>query len=191
MISRVTVLLPLVPEIETIGMRRSASRIQVGGVARAAAMRSVQRASEALLGAGQVGGPRRRDVALGQGERGLGQGQRPLRAEPREGDDPVPGIRRAVDAPGRRGPRRGRRAAGGSRPTTAATPSGQSRAGTPAPEVDERVAPGIALAVPGPPPPDGDLDLDHRLEPVDVGAFEQAGLDQSHGPGRIASRHAG
>ena len=45
---------------------------------------------------------------------------------------------------------------------------------------------GIALAVPGPPPADGDLELDHRLEPVDVRAFEQAGLDQSHGPGRIA-----
>jgi hypothetical protein len=56
------------------------------------------------------------------------------------------------------------------------------------PEVDEGVAPRIALPVPGPPPPDGDLKLDHRLEPVDVGTFEQAGLDQAHGPGRIASR---
>ena len=56
------------------------------------------------------------------------------------------------------------------------------------PEVDEGVPPRIALPVPGPPPADGDLELDHRLEPVDVGTFEQAGLDQAHGPGRIASR---
>ena len=74
--------------------------------------------------------------------------------------------------------------------TVAATGSGQSRAGHGRPEVDQRVAPGIALPVPGPAPPDGDLELDHRLQPVDVGAFEEAGLDQSHGPGRIASRHA-
>ena len=50
------------------------------------------------------------------------------------------------------------------------------------------MATGIALAVPGPPPPDGDLQLDHRLQPVDVGSLEQADLDQSHGPGRIATR---
>ena len=48
------------------------------------------------------------------------------------------------------------------------------------------MAAGVALAVPRPAPADRDLELDHRLEPVDVGAFEQAGLDQSHGPGRIA-----
>ena len=42
--SRVTVDLPLVPEIETAGTRRSASRIQDGGEVRAAAMRSDQRA---------------------------------------------------------------------------------------------------------------------------------------------------
>ncbi len=53
-------------------------------------------------------------------------------------------------------------------------------------ELDEGVAAGVTLSVPGPSPPDGDLDLHHRLEPVDVRAFEQAGLDQSHGPGRIA-----
>ncbi len=41
--SRVTVDLPFVPEIDTTGMRRSASRIQVGGEVRAASMRSVQR----------------------------------------------------------------------------------------------------------------------------------------------------
>ena len=44
-ISRVTVDLPLVPEIEMAGIRRSASRIQGGGVVRAAVILSVQRAS--------------------------------------------------------------------------------------------------------------------------------------------------
>ncbi len=48
---------------------------------------------------------------------------------------------------------------------------------------------GIALAVERPTPADGELELDHRLQPVDVGPFEEAGLDQSHGPGRIASGH--
>ena len=43
--SRVTVLFPLVPEIEMIGTRRSASRIHSGGVARASATRSDQRVS--------------------------------------------------------------------------------------------------------------------------------------------------
>ena len=36
-------------------------------------------------------------------------------------------------------------------------------------EADQRVAARVALAVPGPPPADGDLELDHRLEPVDIG----------------------
>ena len=56
---------------------------------------------------------------------------------------------------------------------------------------DEGVPPGIALAVPGPPPTDGDLDLDHRLEPVDVRSFEQADLDQSHGPRQDSKPAAG
>ena len=56
-------------------------------------------------------------------------------------------------------------------------------------EADERMAARIALAVPGPAFADGDLELDHRLQPVDIRTLEQARLDQSHGPGRIASRH--
>ena len=58
-------------------------------------------------------------------------------------------------------------------------------------EPDEGMAPGRPLAVPGPATADGDLELDHRLEPVDVGALEQAGLDHAHGPGRIARDDAG
>ena len=98
MISRVTVLLPFVPEIETTGTRRSASRIHAGGVARAPAIRSVQRASEPLLGAGQ---PRAcRDGETSRSARASAasvEGQRPLRTEPRERDDPVPGVGRAMD----------------------------------------------------------------------------------------------
>src|SRR5215204_5466928 len=55
-------------------------------------------------------------------------------------------------------------------------------------EPHEGVAAGIALAIPGPPSPDRDLHLDHRLQPVHVRSLEQADLDQSHGPGRIATR---
>ncbi len=73
---------------------------------------------------------------------GLGEGQRALRAGPREGDDPVAGVRRAMDGAARRGPRRGRRAAGGPRPTIAATPSGQSRAGTSRPRWTSAWRPG-------------------------------------------------
>ena len=42
---RVTVLLPFVPVIEIAVIRRSASRTQAGGVVRAAAIRSIQRAT--------------------------------------------------------------------------------------------------------------------------------------------------
>ena len=45
-VSRVTVLLPFVPVIETTGTRRSASRIQAGGVARASAMGASARATD-------------------------------------------------------------------------------------------------------------------------------------------------
>ena len=56
-------------------------------------------------------------------------------------------------------------------------------------QVDQRMPAGIALAVPRAAPADGDLELDHRLQPVDIRPFEQTRLDQSHSPGRIASRH--
>ena len=59
------------------------------------------------------------------------------------------------------------------------------------PETDEEVTARTPDAVPRPPPPDRDLDLDHRLEPVDVRALEQADLDESHSPGRIATSITG
>ena len=45
LISRVVVLLPFVPLIDTIGIRRSASRIQVGGRRSASSIRADQRPS--------------------------------------------------------------------------------------------------------------------------------------------------
>ena len=72
----------------------------------------------------------------------------------------------------------------------AAIGSGHSRGGHRRAQPDEGVAARVALAVPRPATTDRDLHLDHRLEPVDVRALEQADLDQSHGPGRIATRGA-
>ena len=55
--SRVTVDLPFVPEIETIGTRRSASRIQAGGGA-AGALDALGPARQVpFLGPGQARGP--------------------------------------------------------------------------------------------------------------------------------------
>ena len=144
---------------------------------------------KASLGTGQLRRSRRRDIALGQGQRGLGQQPRPFLACPGEGHDPVPGVRRAMD----------RQAA----PPLAvidpqaADPGDDRRDGVRSllhrnvrAEVHEGMATRVTLAIPGPPAPDGDLDLDHRLEPVDVRSLEEADLDQSHGQGRIASAPA-
>ena len=56
----------------------------------------------------------------------------------------------------------------------------------PGTQVDQGMTSRIALPVPGSSPSDGHLELDHRLEPVDVGTFKEAGLDQAHGSRRIA-----
>ena len=138
-----------------------------------------------FLGAGQPGGPRRRHVALGEGERRLGEGQRALGTDPREGHDPVTRVGRAMD---------GQATAALAVVGAQAADPGRGRGHPIGPvagrhrgaEMDERVTTRVALAVPGPPSADGDLELDHRLEPVDVRAFKEAGLDQTHGPGRIA-----
>ena len=158
-----------------------------GGVVRAASIRSVQRASSRSCAPVSCAV---RDGETSRSARASAASvERPAPAprRPREGDDPVPRVGRAMDGqaaaalavvdpqpadpgddrgdrdPASRGPGRARRA-------------GRARGAR------------IALAVPGPAPADGDLELDHRLEPVDVRALEQADLDQSHGPGRIASR---
>ena len=139
------------------------------------------------LRAGEVSVADRRDVALGQRQGGLGDDLGSLGAAPRDRDDPVPRIRGAVDT----------QPAGPLAVVLAQPPQprrqrgdavGPGRRRDRRAEPDERVARGVALPVPGPSPADGDLELDHRLQPVDVGAFEEAGLDQSHGPGRIATR---
>ena len=72
-ISRVTVLLPLVPEIETTGTRRSASRIHDGGVVRASRDPLAPALEQPGLRAGEVRVPRRRDVLVRQREGGLGR----------------------------------------------------------------------------------------------------------------------
>ena len=60
LISRVTVLLPLVPLIDTIGIRRSASRIHDGGVVLAASIRADHRSTS------RVWEPVRRAVGAGE-----------------------------------------------------------------------------------------------------------------------------
>ena len=186
-ISRVTVLLPLVPEIDTIGIRRSASRSHVGGVVRAACDRARSSARAAAPGRRSAG--RVRD---GETSRSASASAASVivwaRSAPVHGKVTIqwPGSdERWTASPPRPSPWsvRSRRI----QATIAAIGSGQSRGGHVGAEVDERVAARVALAVPGPPPADGDLELDHRLEPVDVRTFEQADLDQAHGPGRIAS----
>ena len=179
--SRVTVDLPLVPVMDTTGMRRSASRIQDGGVAPAAAMRASQPATRrAWVPSGARAGGR--DGPAGEVHRRLGDQAGPLGARPGPGDHPAAGIRRAVDADRTRRARRGRRAAAGSRPRRRPRDPGHSRSGTGRARCTSDRRPGVRETVPGPRPADGDLDLDHRLQPVDVGPLEQPDLHESHGP---------
>ena len=184
-ISRVTVLLPLVPETDTIGMCRSASRSHSGGVVRAASIRSVQRASSRSCA------PVSWAVRDGETSRSARASAASLnvwaRSAPVHGKVMIqwPGSdERWTASPLRPSPWsvRSRRI----QATVAAIAIRPVAGGHVGAEVDQRVAPRIALPVPGPPPADGELELDHRLEPVDIRTFEQAGLDQTHGPGRIA-----
>ena len=57
------------------------------------------------------------------------------------------------------------------------------------PEPNNRATPRVTPAVEGSSSADGELQLDHRLQPVDVGTFEQTGLDQAHSPRRIPRGH--
>ena len=190
-ISRVTVVLPFVPVIETIGIRRSASRIHAGGVVRGAGDRARPAGEQPRPGrrSGGRAGPARR-----RARRARTPPRRCVRARsaPRHGKVTIqwPGSDERWTRERRRVPRRGRRAAAATQATSAATASRPvARPARRRPSRTSAWRPGIALAVPGPPPADGDLELDHRLEPVDVRALEQADLDESHGPGRIASAH--
>ena len=69
--SRVTVDLPLVPVIDTTGIRRSASRTQPGGVAPASAMRASQPATWRAWVPGQPHAPGRRHGPAGEVDGGL------------------------------------------------------------------------------------------------------------------------
>ena len=186
-ISRVTVDLPFVPEIEIAGTlpvrvtdprwRRRPRGLDLLGPAR----------EGALLGAGEPRGARRRHVPFSQGQRRVRQRPCPLLAEPRERDDPVTRVRRAMD---------GESAAPFAVVGTQAPDPGGDRRDRIGPvvgrdggaEADDGVPAGVALAVPGAPPTEGQLHFDHRLEPVDVRPLQQTDLDQAHGPGRIATR---
>ncbi len=132
MISRVTVLLPLVPEIDTIGIRRSTSRIQVGGVARDSTSRPRQRATR------RSWPPVRWAVRDGDTSRDASANAASAtvsaRSAPCQGKVTIqwPGSDERWTA----GPRRPSPASTRSRriqATTVATPSGHSRPGTLAP----------------------------------------------------------
>ena len=133
-----------------------------------------------------AGRTRGRDIPLGQGDRRLGNRVGPLGAGPRERDDPVSRIRRAMDddAGAALAVVDAQSANPVDDPLHRARPFA-SRDGRAQP--DQRMSARLALPGPRPPPADGDLDLDHRRKPVDVRTLEQADLDQAHGPARIAS----
>ena len=99
----------------------------------------------------------------------------------------MPGVRRAVDATTAERPSPWSTRSRRTQATVAAIGSGHSLAGTRGTELDQRMPARVALPVPRPAPSDGELQLHHRLEPVDVGPLQHADLDQSHGPGRIAT----
>ena len=181
---RVTVDLPLVPVIETTGMRLASSRIHDGGVAEAAAIRSVQRATtlawvfvRRTLRAGETDRAARSQAASAMSR---------ARSAPLHGQVTI--QRPSSDARcTSHGPacspwsaRRRRVQA-----TRSATASGHSRAGAVRPRWTRAESAGRARPVPRPRPADRDVDLDHRHQPVDVGSLEQPDLDESHGPARI------
>src|SRR6476646_1570260 len=110
---------------------------------------------------------------------------------PRERDDPVAGLARAVDA--RPNPALakhgcvkvlhpvgdGRDWRGNVRPRDGGT---QPNDGVPARRT---------LAVPRPPPAERNLDANSRFEPVDVRAIEEANFDQAHGADYIGGSASG
>ena len=183
--SRVTVDLPLVPVIETIGIRRSASRIHDGGVARAAAIRSRPRVEDQRCWV-----PVRRTRRPGATDRSARSNAASAmsrdRSAPAHGQvtiqRPASDARWTITGPLVLAVVRAQAARPGDEVGDVVGPvAGRDR---PA-EVDERAARRRPRALPRPPAAHRDLDLDHRHEPVDVGALEQADLDESHGPATI------
>src|SRR5205085_2564706 len=129
----------------------------------------------------------RRYVAIGERDGGFGDRPSPLGPRPGKGDDPVSRVRRSVDADHARAlavidPKAADPA---DEPVDVERPFAGRDVGT---EADEGMPTGGPLAVPGPASTECDLDLDHRLEPIDVGPFEQSDLDHAHGARRIVAR---
>ena len=182
-ISRVTVLLPFVPLIDTIGMRRSASRSSVGGVVRAAVDPGLEPA--------RAGAPARRSARAdraGDTPRSASWNAASAiscaRSAPRHGTSRSSG--RDPTSDGRRGPPRpspwSRAQAAEPRRRARTTSPGQSRGGTGAREADERMR-GRGRAAPYQVRrrPTATSTFDRRFEPIDVGTFEQPDLDEAHG----------
>ena len=90
-IMRVVVLLPLVPLIEMAGMRRSSSVIHDGGRVLASRIWRISCDGSALRERGSA-------LAFGQPKSQAGDGLGATLLVPWEGDDPVAGLARAVDA---------------------------------------------------------------------------------------------
>ena len=141
-ISRVTVLLPFVPEIEMTGTRRSASRTQVGGAVPSLGDACRPAGQQALLAAGQLCGPRRRHVALGERHRGLRDGPRALLADHGYVTIQCPGSEDRWTPTPAACPRRARARRRRTQATTAAMPSGHALAGTRAPRWTRAWRPG-------------------------------------------------
>ena len=133
-----------------------------------------------FLGHRQLNPTGGRDGPAGQVHRGLGDQAGPLGARPGPGDHPAAGIRGAVNdrrtrvlaVVGAQPPGPGHDVRDWVRPLAQRHGPG---------EVNRRPFGGCPGPSPGARPADGDLDLDHRQQPVDVGALEQADLDESHG----------
>ena len=172
-IIRVTVLLPFVPEMETIGMRRAPSRTIVGPWAKAPAIRQ----AAATTSGWSEGTPLRVQPLLGR------RAARPSRRASAPAPRRATGTRRP-SGPGRRRGGRATSSAGPFPAFLAEPPAPAGEAGDrrrPTARRDVRPQPrgdalgGVALAVPGLLGAHGDLDLHRRLEAVEVRALPGGG----------------
>ena len=183
---RVVVVLPFVPLIETIGSRRSASRIQARPWAGCLADPRERPLDLADLPRRQLIGRPRRNIPLDEGERHLRDRRRPVAERPtarRRSSDPgrtTDGRPRRPSAPSGCARRR-RRIHSASQATRAGWPD----RGTVADSRTRACRSGSRRPYQRAPPADPDLDLHRRLEPVEIRTIEEADLDEAHGPARI------
>ena len=188
-IRRVVVVLPFVPLIETIGSRRSASRIHAGpGPVRLADPRerrarpggACRGVSRSMAPAGMSRSTSARAIsAIAVARSPSAHGQTTIQCP---GSDDrwtaTPGRPRRRDARGA--------AAGPSRRATRRAPGWRDR-GTVAESRTSACRSGSRRPYQVRRRPIADLDLHRRLEPVQVRTVEEADLDEAHGPARIAT----